>query len=559
MEPISQDALITKEPNEVVFSPFNRRIKGFLIDASISDCPCLKELLNKLVKQNMRIIITSISLNEFDKLQQSNDIAKQESSKGARYVLSRALADRDHFSVVLIDSKYALADDSILQYCIDQKDLGLITADKVMAFKADMFKIPKIFLTKTQTKAPAIPEWINPKANSKQLKNMSGMLKFIGGQYFLDREGESYYSRRYIYKKGSKTDSERNYNIPLPIAAGDEIITISADVKQNMLHLEHVVMRNPSLPDENGYIVYKAKFSLDEDLSQTTFPDARYSTLLKAYREDLDHFLVDHTYFPAVHAADGVYCKPYTERGSIFLMVFDKNLKHFSFGSRVFMHPGFSILRIKFSLNYTMNLLYVKVIDTKGVNMKVSPIIYESYLPVEEAVDKIVIEDKPVHNLVHTLIKKHLPPLAKEKKSTNLTPKKENTPESSEEKNPKLRSLPFTGYNEKTNVLEFTAGLASHCIKIVYPQNREDLKIEEICKVPLAIGDHVRILFDLNGKYTLNDFTINKIAYLQNCTMEQLASGWIHHADDFQLTGDEALDAYLRHYFKLIEDFTRQI
>lgn len=139
--------LIELTPKDISNPKAIKDITGVVIDASISDCYSMRAELDSIVKSGQKIIITSVTLQELDHLQKRNDAT----GHGAIHILDFASNHPDDTEIVMIDRDYYLADDSILQYCIEHKStVSLLTSDKIMCLKARGQGITAKYLNKTK-------------------------------------------------------------------------------------------------------------------------------------------------------------------------------------------------------------------------------------------------------------------------------------------------------------------------------------------------------------------------------------------------------------------------
>lgn len=115
----------------------------------------LKNILKKLITSNFKIILTSVTIKELEKMQHFNDI----DGNDARYILALAAENPDSFKAELIGENLDTPDDCIIKYCTDNKEyIELLTSDKTMALKARMYNVDVKYLKQTK-----------PFINSKQI------------------------------------------------------------------------------------------------------------------------------------------------------------------------------------------------------------------------------------------------------------------------------------------------------------------------------------------------------------------------------------------------------
>lgn len=127
--------IVTKKNKETAE---NQSFTGYVIDSSITGIENLEEILSKIFLTNKKIILTSITIKELEKLQTIKDVK----SKDARYILALAAENPKSFESVLIDETLNTPDDCIIKYCADNKEkVTLLTADKTMAINARMYGV----------------------------------------------------------------------------------------------------------------------------------------------------------------------------------------------------------------------------------------------------------------------------------------------------------------------------------------------------------------------------------------------------------------------------------
>ena len=126
--------ITTETPNKTAKS-----FTGYVIDASITGFKNLKEILSKICLTEEKIILTSITIKELEKLQTLKDKVK---SRDARYILALAAENPKNFESVLIDETLDTPDNCIVKYCADNAEkVTLLTADKTMALNARMYGV----------------------------------------------------------------------------------------------------------------------------------------------------------------------------------------------------------------------------------------------------------------------------------------------------------------------------------------------------------------------------------------------------------------------------------
>lgn len=120
----------------------------FVIDASIAGIEELEELFSNVYATNAKIILTSVTIKELEKMQKFHD----DDAKAARHILAMAAENQKSFQTVLIDETVGIPDDCIIKYCADNKDnVVLLTSDKTMALKARMYGVVTQYFKRKRT------------------------------------------------------------------------------------------------------------------------------------------------------------------------------------------------------------------------------------------------------------------------------------------------------------------------------------------------------------------------------------------------------------------------
>lgn len=124
----------------------------FVIDASITGYKGLEDVLAQIRATKAKITLTSITIEELDRLQKYNDVQALD----ARHILALASKEPENFKLVAINYSNPLPmlhlshiepDDHIIQYCVDNKDrVTLLTSDKKMTLKARMCGVQTEYL-----------------------------------------------------------------------------------------------------------------------------------------------------------------------------------------------------------------------------------------------------------------------------------------------------------------------------------------------------------------------------------------------------------------------------
>ncbi|MCI8654651.1 MAG: hypothetical protein HFJ48_02085 [Clostridia bacterium] len=138
-EKAKKDAMVKEtKQSEIVTTNKNNDVSGFVIDASITGIENLREYLSKICSTQTKLILTSITIKELEKMQKFKDI----DGNDARFILNLAVEKYNSFETVLIDETLDTPDDCIIKYCADHKEsVTLLTSDKTMALRARMYSV----------------------------------------------------------------------------------------------------------------------------------------------------------------------------------------------------------------------------------------------------------------------------------------------------------------------------------------------------------------------------------------------------------------------------------
>lgn len=111
-----------------------RNLKYFVIDASMSGVADLKVRISEIIASKNKIILTSLTIRELEKLQNKLE--------GARYLLREGAKHPESFKCVLIDEELPVPDDRLIKFCADNyKKVILLSADKSMVLKARTYNV----------------------------------------------------------------------------------------------------------------------------------------------------------------------------------------------------------------------------------------------------------------------------------------------------------------------------------------------------------------------------------------------------------------------------------
>lgn len=120
-----------------------KTIKNYVIDASITGIKSLRNDLSKICASDAKIILTSITIKELEKMQKFRDL----DGIDAGHILALAAENHTSFETVLIDESFETPDDCIINYCAENNEnVILLTSDKTMALKARMYNVEVHYL-----------------------------------------------------------------------------------------------------------------------------------------------------------------------------------------------------------------------------------------------------------------------------------------------------------------------------------------------------------------------------------------------------------------------------
>lgn len=138
---------IEKGQNSNKVDSSSQEFHRYVIDASISGAEGLYDFMNEIGRNNGKIILTSVTINELEKMQRFYDT----DGIGARRILALAAEHVALFECVLIDEKVGVPDDCIIKYCENNKDtVVLLTSDKTMCLKARAYGVETMFFKKSR-------------------------------------------------------------------------------------------------------------------------------------------------------------------------------------------------------------------------------------------------------------------------------------------------------------------------------------------------------------------------------------------------------------------------
>lgn len=238
---------IKPEKKEVTKPKQKADFSRFVIDASIAGTENLKETLSKICFAKAKVILTSVTMKELEKMQKFKD----REGLDARYILALAVENEDSFEVVLIDETLETPDDCIVQYCVENKEkVTLLTSDKTMVLKARMYAVQVQYFKKSQKPL----NQVSSKIRTLYLANRVGNQLLISN-FQTDKMSVCIRSGVSEYKDGVRE-----------LKVGDDVLIAT----QKIGYLTFAHYRIVSLCEENNCeLIYSRRFYKDSELNLT--------------------------------------------------------------------------------------------------------------------------------------------------------------------------------------------------------------------------------------------------------------------------------------------------
>ena len=255
---------LVKETKQNCKSNKNDDVSGFVIDASITGIENLREALSKICLTQAKLILTSVTIKEFEKMQNFKDIEGND----ARHILALAAENPNKFETVLIDETLDTPDDCIVKYCADHKEsVTLLTSDKTMALKARMYSVQVHYFKKS-----------TPTVNSKTISHINSKVETllsanrIGNKLLINNFHTGTRSIR-VCSDGL----EHNDGI-IELKVGDDVFICSK--KPDYITFAHY--RIISLYAENNCeLIYSKRFY---DYNDIDVPNSAYKSFIKDFK-----------------------------------------------------------------------------------------------------------------------------------------------------------------------------------------------------------------------------------------------------------------------------------
>lgn len=256
---------------------------GFVVDASIMKLDGADIFLNRLLATEGKIILTSMTIKELDKMQGFEDTQ----GLNARHFLARAANEPELFICVQIDETIGIPDDCIIAYCRRHRDkVTLLTGDKVMALKARSYPRP----VKVQYFAAndSLDEQ-KEKPDTKGSRSASNSANRGNTQYKICTliPAKKYNGKLQIFEFETTTqsirvtsDGKHYFSVPYELHIGDDILIAT----QKSAFITFVHYRVISLSETNNCeTIFSKQLPLDSPL--TSIRNSNYLSFLRKFME----------------------------------------------------------------------------------------------------------------------------------------------------------------------------------------------------------------------------------------------------------------------------------
>ena len=111
----------------------------YVLDISLTGYSFFKDMVDKILENNSKIILTSVVIKELERQQRKNEPSN---ISNVRYILAKAAELKENFETILINETFETPDDCIIDYCVKNKDNAILcTSDKTMSLKARMYGV----------------------------------------------------------------------------------------------------------------------------------------------------------------------------------------------------------------------------------------------------------------------------------------------------------------------------------------------------------------------------------------------------------------------------------
>lgn len=245
------------------------RPSRFVIDSSIAGIDGLRDMIEKICSEGSEIVLTSITIQELDKMQKFKD----NDGFDARWILGKAALNPKTFQCVHINDTFGNPDECIVRYCVSQKDVILITSDKAMALSARSLGVYTNFLKHEYTKKVYSFSPCNEKSKIKTLY----VARKIGGNLLIKQFSTEFRSVRVISNGIEYNDGQ------LELKIGDDVLI--ATRKDGYLTFAHY--RISSLEQENNCkLIFSKRIYTSSEIKD--LPIASYKSFMRDFRRKVN-------------------------------------------------------------------------------------------------------------------------------------------------------------------------------------------------------------------------------------------------------------------------------
>lgn len=242
---------------------------GFVIDASITGINNLEDVLSKICATKAKIILTSITIKELEKLQKFHD----SQARDARHILAMAAEMPQNFYTVLIDETIGIPDDCIIKYCADNKHkVSLLTSDKTMALKARMYGVQTQYF---KQEVPVRSTTAHPTTYPHDKKATLSVVKRTGNNLYITDFNNDYRSILLISNNLEYSDGVRKLKI------GDDVYL--ATKKPEYMTFAHYQITSLSTKNNSRLVFSIRIYHADKirDLPKSGYRNFMYDFMLR--------------------------------------------------------------------------------------------------------------------------------------------------------------------------------------------------------------------------------------------------------------------------------------
>lgn len=262
--------------NQEESSEESKHVTGYVLDASMTGIMTFDKVISKICKTQEKIILTSVTIKELEKMQRFND----HEAMDARHILAMAAEQPEKFITVLIDETLYTPDDCIIKYCADNRQrVTLLTSDKTMALKARMYSVQVEYFKQDKAENPAnrrIEKLTKKRPNesyySSNIRTLFPARK-VGNQLF-------------IFEMNTREQSIVVSSNGIEYTEGTIMLKIGDDVYISTKKLGYITFAHYkviSLNSENNCkLVYAKRIYNNTEINN--LPQATYKSILKDFK-----------------------------------------------------------------------------------------------------------------------------------------------------------------------------------------------------------------------------------------------------------------------------------